>query len=35
MYHWIDDLGWFWMSFMMVFWIVVHCAVVLGPAVLV
>jgi heme/copper-type cytochrome/quinol oxidase subunit 2 len=28
MYHWMDGWGWFWMSFMMVFWIVVLGAVV-------
>jgi hypothetical protein len=26
-HHWIDSWGWFWMSFMMVFWIVVLGAV--------
>jgi hypothetical protein len=28
MYHWMDASGWFWMSFMMIFWIVVLGAVV-------
>jgi hypothetical protein len=28
MYHWMDSSGWFWMSFMMIFWIVLLGAVV-------
>lgn len=28
MYHWMDGTDWFWMSFVMVFWIVVVGAVV-------
>ena len=28
MYHWMDASGWFWMSFMMIFWIVLIGAVV-------
>ena len=28
MYHWMNDSGWFWMSLMMVFWIIVIGAVV-------
>jgi hypothetical protein len=28
MYHWMDASGWFWMSFMMIFWIVLLGAVV-------
>ena len=28
MYHWMDATGWFWMSFMMIFWIVLLGAVV-------
>jgi hypothetical protein len=28
MYHWMDGSGWFWMTFMSVFWIVVLGAVV-------
>jgi len=28
MYHWMDGWGWFWMSFMMVSWVVVLAAVV-------
>lgn len=28
MYHWMSGSGWFWMSFMMVFWIVVIAAAV-------
>ena len=28
MYHWMDGWGWFWMSFMMVFWVVVLGVVV-------
>src|SRR6266536_803445 len=28
MYHWMDGWGWFWMSFMTVFWVVVLGAVV-------
>jgi hypothetical protein len=28
MYHWMGGWGWFWMSFMMVFWIVLLGAVV-------
>src|SRR6266536_1133674 len=28
MYHWMDGGSWFWMSFMMVFWVVVLGAVV-------
>jgi heme/copper-type cytochrome/quinol oxidase subunit 2 len=28
MYHWMDGWGWFWMTFMMFFWIVVLGAVV-------
>jgi uncharacterized membrane protein len=28
MYHWMGGWGWFWMSFMMVFWIVVLGAVI-------
>jgi len=28
MYHWMDGWGWFWMTFMMLFWIVVLGAVV-------
>ena len=31
MYHWMDDWGWFWMSFMMVFWIVVLGVGVYSP----
>jgi hypothetical protein len=28
MYHWMAGWGWFWMSFMMVFWVFVLGAVV-------
>lgn len=28
MYHWIDGWDWFWMTFMMVFWIVLLGAVI-------
>ena len=28
MYHWMDGWGWFWMSFMMVFWTVLLGAVI-------
>ncbi len=28
MYHWMDGWGWFWMTFMTVFWVVVLGAVV-------
>ena len=28
MYHWIGGWGWFWMTFMMVFWIAVLGAVI-------
>ena len=28
MYHWMDDSGWFWMSLMMIFWVVVLGTVV-------
>jgi heme/copper-type cytochrome/quinol oxidase subunit 2 len=28
MYHWMDGWSWFWMSFMMVLWVVVLGAVV-------
>ncbi len=31
MYHWMDGWGWFWMSFMTVFWVVVLGAVDLQP----
>ena len=27
MYHWMDGTDWFWMSFVMIFWIVVVGAV--------
>lgn len=32
MYHWMHGWSWFWMSFMMVFWVVVLGAVVYGAA---
>ena len=28
MYHWMDGWGWFWMTFMTVFWVVLLGAVV-------
>lgn len=28
MYHWMDGWDWFWMSFMMIFWVVVLGAIV-------
>ena len=28
MYHWMDGWGWFWMTFMTVFWVVVLGVVV-------
>ncbi len=33
MYHWMDGWGWFWMTFMTVFWVVVLGAVVFYVAV--
>jgi hypothetical protein len=30
MYHWMNGAGWFWMTLMMVFWVVLLGAVVYG-----
>jgi hypothetical protein len=33
MYHWMDATGWFWMSFIMIFWIVLLGAAVISRSV--